>query len=189
MTVTAQHSFRRRSSLAQLVIMAKPVSKPFLHPDMLLPGANFGDIYSLAVNGLELDAIAASQQVFGQAPGWIKWLLTVRNLIVKPFGLISGRERTAQPSPRVGILPVIRQSTNHVVLGLNDRHLDFRVLIEIEDRGAAWQEISVSTAVKTHNPLGRVYLAIVKPFHRIIVPAMLMQVGPDRSPAHAGPAL
>ncbi|MGX9121795.1 DUF2867 domain-containing protein [Mesorhizobium sp. BHscii] len=27
--------------------------------------------------------------------------------------------------------------------------------------------------------LGRVYLAIVKPFHRIVVPAMLKQVGSD----------
>jgi uncharacterized protein (DUF736 family) len=169
--------------------MAKPVSKPFLHPDTLLPGANFGDTYSLAVNGLELDAIAASQQVFGQAPGWIKWLLTLRNLIVMPFGLTSGRERTAQPSPRIGILPVIKQSTDYVLLGLDDQHLNFRVSIEVKECGAAWQEISVSTAVRTHNPLGRVYLAIVKPFHRIIVPAMLMQVGSNRSPPHAGPAL
>jgi hypothetical protein len=54
--------------------MTKPVSKPFLHPDTLLSGAKFGDTYSLAVNGLELDAIGASQQVFGQVPGWIKWI-------------------------------------------------------------------------------------------------------------------
>ncbi|ESX81691.1 hypothetical protein [Mesorhizobium sp. LSHC412B00] len=44
-------------------------------------------------------------------------------------------------------MPVIKQSTNHAVLGLNDRHLDCRVLIEIEGRGAAWQEISVSTSI------------------------------------------
>lgn len=66
---------------------------------------------------------------------------------MKPFGLTSGREQTAQPSPCIGILPVIKQSTNHAVLGLNDRHLDCRVLIEIEGRGAAWQEISVSTSI------------------------------------------
>jgi hypothetical protein len=58
-------------------------------------------------------------------------------------------------------------------------------LVEVEELGAGRQEVAVSTAVKTHNLLGRVYLALVKPFHRIIVPAMLAQVltGGDRQPA------
>lgn len=169
--------------------MPRPVSKPCPHPEGLLAGADFGDTYSLAVNGLKLNALDASQLVFGRAPGWIKWLLALRNLIVKPFGLRSGRERVLHARPHIGFFPVIRQSTDHVLLGLDDRHLNFRVSIEVKERGAGWQEISVSTAVKTHNLLGRVYLAIVKPFHRMIVPAMLMQVGSGRSPAHAGPAL
>jgi hypothetical protein len=88
------------SLLAWIVVASLIIEVSGFPLGMLLPGANFGDTYSLAVNGLELDAIAASQQVFGQAPGWIKWLLTLRNLIVKPFGLTSGRERTAQASLR-----------------------------------------------------------------------------------------
>ena len=46
----------------------------------------------------------------------------------------------------------------------------------MEELGTGRQAVSTSTLVKTHNLLGRVYLAIVKPFHRIIVPAMLAQV-------------
>jgi hypothetical protein len=30
--------------------------------------------------------------------------------------------------------------------------------------------------VLTHNLLGRTYLAIIRPFHRLVVPAMLRQV-------------
>ena len=74
------------------------------------------------------------------------------------------------------MFPVISQSAAKVVLGLDDRHLDFRVLVEVEELGMGRQEVTASTAVKTHNLLGRAYLAIVKPFHRIIVPAMLAQV-------------
>ncbi|MGX9115942.1 DUF2867 domain-containing protein [Mesorhizobium sp. BHbsci] len=62
-----------------------------------LPGANFGDTYSLAVNGLKLNALGASQLVFGWAPGWVKCLLALRNLIVKPFGL---NARTGTGAPR-----------------------------------------------------------------------------------------
>jgi hypothetical protein len=39
------------------------------------------------------------------------------------------------------------------------------------------QSVSATTYVKTHNTLGRFYLTVVKPFHRIIVPVMLAQVG------------
>jgi hypothetical protein len=152
---------------------------PFLHPDRLLSGADFGDVYLLVVTGLQLDAVGVSQQVFGRAPGWIKWMLKVRNGIVAPFGLTTGKEGTVQATRRIGFLPVISQSADRLVLGLDDRHLDFRVLIEIKEGDSARQEISVSTAVKTHNFLGRIYFAIVKPFHRIIVPVMLMQLVSD----------
>ncbi|WP_348626172.1 MULTISPECIES: DUF2867 domain-containing protein [unclassified Mesorhizobium] len=62
------------------------------------------------------------------------------------------------------------------MLGLDDRHLDFRLLVEVRDLGMTCQEVAATTIVKTHNWLGRAYLAIVMPFHRIIVPAMLAQV-------------
>lgn len=165
--------------------MAEPVSKPFPHPERLLSGADFGDTYSLAVTGFELDAVRSSELVFGRVPGWITGLLWVRNLVVMPFGLKTGRERMERPGTRIGIFPVISRSPNQVVLGLDDWHLDFRVLIAVEELGASRQEISVSTAVKTHNLFGRIYLAQVKPFHRVLVPAMLAQVV---SNASASPA-
>ncbi|RVA61432.1 DUF2867 domain-containing protein, partial [Mesorhizobium sp. M7A.F.Ca.CA.001.11.2.1] len=36
--------------------------------------------------------------------------------------------------------------------------------------------VAATTIVKTHNWLGRAYLAIIMPFHRIVVPAMLAQI-------------
>ena len=33
--------------------------------------------------------------------------------------------------------------------------------------------VRATTYVKTHNRLGRIYLAAVMPFHRLIVPAMM----------------
>ena len=34
----------------------------------------------------------------------------------------------------------------------------------------------MTTLVKTHNRLGRIYLAIILPFHRLVVRSMLAQV-------------
>jgi hypothetical protein len=161
-------------------VVAKPFAKPFAHADRLLPGANFGDTHALVVTRLALDAVGVSQQVFGQQPSWIKWLLVLRNGIVTPFGLKTGPDRGSKSGPHIGFLPIVRQSTNCVVFGFDDWHLDFRVLLEVKECTSTQHEISVSTAVKTHNLVGSSYLALVKPFHRIVVPAMLMQVVSDR---------
>lgn len=169
--------------------MTRPASRPFLHPADLLPGADFGDRFALTVDGQNLDAAEGSRRVFGHAPRWIKGLLGLRNLMTRPFGLKPGRDAAAPATPQIGIFPVIRQSPGEVVMGLNDRHLDFRVSLEIRNLEAGRQDISVSTAVKTHNLFGRVYLAIVKPFHRLIVPTMLKQAAfdPERSREIAAP--
>jgi hypothetical protein len=38
------------------------------------------------------------------------------------------------------------------------------------------RQVTATTLVKTHNWFGRTYLAIIIPFHRLIVPALLRQV-------------
>ena len=155
----------------------KPVSKHFQLGDDLLAGAQFADSYSITVSGQSLDAIAAARRVLGRTPRWIARLMAVRNLLVKPFRLKTAPDETSRIG--IGMFPVISQSAAKVVLGLDDRHLDFRVLVEVEEVGMGRQTVSASTIVKTHNLLGRAYLAIVKPFHRIIVPAMLAQVASE----------
>jgi hypothetical protein len=41
---------------------------------------------------------------------------------------------------------------------------------------ATGQRVTATTLVRTHNWLGRTYLAIILPFHRLVVRAMLRQV-------------
>jgi Protein of unknown function (DUF2867) len=77
----------------------------------------------------------------------------------------------------IGIFPIIDRKPERLTLGINDRHLDFRLLVDVKDIGGGRQSVTASTVVKTHNRLGRIYLAVVKPFHRVIVPAMLAKVG------------
>jgi hypothetical protein len=50
--------------------------------------------------------------------------------------------------------------------------LDFRIVVDVTPPGS----VTATTLVKTHNWLGRTYLAIIMPFHRLIVPTLLRQV-------------
>lgn len=106
-------------------------------------------------------------------PRWVDGLLVLRNLAVTPFRL---KREAPAGAERIGIFPVVSASPQRVVMGFDDTHLDVRVVVEVgsDEHG---QNITATTLVRTKNRLGRLYLAAVKPFHRVIVPAMLAQVG------------
>jgi hypothetical protein len=147
---------------------------PTIDPDVLLPGAQFVDAYAIAVDDAALDARRAAERMLGRSPPWIGALLGLRNYLVAPFGLktpVPGRAA----ANAIGAFPVVSESPNRVVAGFNDRHLDFRVVVDVV-ADARGRRVTATTLVLTHNLLGRAYLAIILPFHRIIVPSMLRQV-------------
>jgi Protein of unknown function (DUF2867) len=156
----------------------KPFEVPFANPGTILPGAQFGDAYQLTVHGQNLDPTEAARRAVYGAPSWIYALLRLRTILVKPFGLKPGENpaREKATASNIGIFPVLDEKPQRLTLGLNDKHLDFRLLVDVKDLGGGRQSVTASTVVKTHNLLGRIYLAFVKPFHRIIVPAMLARI-------------
>jgi hypothetical protein len=143
----------------------------------LLPGADFVDAYALDIDEPTLDAVTAARRAFGRSPGWIRGLMGLRDTIVTPFGLkTSADERTAAANAdRIGPFPIVSQRAERVVLGFDDRHLDFRIAVDVAPTLEGLRRVTVTTLVRRHNALGRVYLAFVTPFHRVIAPAMLGQ--------------
>ena len=145
----------------------------------LLAGAQFADAFSLDIGGPALTARNAAERMFVRPPRWTRTLLALRNLLVAPFGLKTSGARDGAGHGMVGIFPVVAESPDRLVAGFNDHHLDFRVIVDVA-RAADIQRVTATTLVLTHNRLGRTYLAIIRPFHRLIVPAMLRQVSaPD----------
>jgi Protein of unknown function (DUF2867) len=148
---------------------------PDIDPGPLLAGAEFIDAYRIAVKGTALDARQAAEKMFARRQRWIEALLRLRNLIVAPLGLKTSGEDDKASHGMVGIFPVLSETPERLVAGFNDSHLDFRVVVDVTAR-AGGQDVTTTTLVRTHNWLGRIYLAIILPFHRLIVAAMLRQV-------------
>jgi len=147
---------------------------PSVDPAALLAGAQFMDAYRLEMENTALDARQAAERMMARAPRWVDALLALRNIIVAPFGLkTSGGERA--PREIIGIFPVVSETPERLVAGFNDRHLDFRVVIDVATIGRR-QSVTATTLVLTHNWLGRTYLKVIMPFHRLVVRAMLRQV-------------
>ncbi|MBO4223044.1 DUF2867 domain-containing protein [Bradyrhizobium neotropicale] len=148
---------------------------PDLDPGPLLAGAEFIDAFRIAVDGTALDARKAAEKMFARPPRWIEALLRLRNLIVAPLGLKTSGEADKAPHGMLGIFPVLSETPERLVAGFNDSHLDFRVVVDVTAHAGS-QEVTTTTLVRTHNRLGRTYLAIILPFHRLVVAAMLRQV-------------
>lgn len=149
--------------------------KPTIDADVLLAGAQFADAFGLDIDGRTLDARQAAERMIGRSPRWIDALVTLRNILVAPFGLKTSGAGASMPRDMIGIFPVISETPDRLVAGFNDSHLDFRVVVDVATHDAG-QQVTATTLVLTHNWLGRAYLATILPFHRLIVRTMLRQV-------------
>ena len=148
---------------------------PAVDADALLAGAQFTDAFCVETSDHELNARRAAEQMMARQPRWAEALVSLRNLLVAPFGLKTSGADPAAPRDMIGIFPVVSETPDRLIAGFNDRHLDFRVVVDVTPPGGV-RQVTATTLVKTHNWLGRTYLAIIVPFHRLIVPALLRQV-------------
>ncbi|WP_170270116.1 DUF2867 domain-containing protein [Heliorestis acidaminivorans] len=134
--------------------------------------------------GLEQDVVALIHRLFTSAPTWTTALTEVRNKVVRYFGIkvpeshsqMTPYDFDFSPGNQGGFFRVYERNDNEIVVGDNDKHLNFRISFMIDrEESRAWAV--VSTAVQFHNWLGRAYFLPVRPFHRLMVPAMLKSAG------------
>jgi hypothetical protein len=121
--------------------------------------------------------------LFASDPKWVKFLLNLRDLMVKPFGLKSGlipesasldKSIRYAPGDRLVLFPVIDRSESEIVMAEDDKHLYFRSSLLIQDTSDRYlQAAYLTTIVQFHNIWGKIYFAIVRPFHRLIMKEML----------------
>jgi hypothetical protein len=126
---------------------------PSVDSERILPGHQFVDAWRVpAPPGV--DAVEATRMAFAHGPLWVRTLMGLRNRLGRIVGL--------KPAPARGF-PIVRQSVDEVVMGFDDRHLDFRVVVAV-----AGGHATITTLVRWHNAWGRAYLAAIMPFHRAI---------------------
>ena len=143
----------------------------------LYAGAELLDAFAIrlpaeASNDLEVLARFALER---QA-GWIRALTFARDVVMTPFGVKSSRavgHAGKAQGQVIGFFPLLSKSATELIVGADDRHLDFRVALQLRADAANGRELLAATVVHCHNRLGRIYLATIAPFHRVIVQASL----------------
>lgn len=144
-------------------------------PDPALPNADWADTFEIK-SGKTFDTMRSlAKQTVGTIPRWARVLMGLRNLIVRPFGLKTElADADRQAGDTIGLFPILEETADRIVLGVDDRHLDFRIVIE---REACVKSVRIraTTLVQRHNVFGKIYIAVVTPFHKLIVSSALKQ--------------
>ncbi|MDR2918351.1 MAG: DUF2867 domain-containing protein [Tannerella sp.] len=103
-------------------------------------------------------------------PGWVNWLMILRNSIVRLFGLKTEKNRDKDQE---FYFTVIDRNENEIVMGEDDKHLNFRTSTMI-DRDQSF--IYLTTLVQFHNKGGRFYFLVIKPFHQFLMRQLLKRL-------------
>ena len=141
---------------------------------------NLADAYSIELpSGASTNPELLARFIFSHQAPWIGSLIAVRDAIVGGFGLKTAKQLTSlgatSKTGRVGIFKIYGISPTEIVLGEDDKHLDFRlsVLCSNEPSPAGNRQLTLSTVVHCHNRLGRLYILVIAPFHRLVVQSSL----------------
>lgn len=133
--------------------------------------ADFADAFSVELpETASGNAEELAGHIFTQQPGWVAMLMSIRDGLVRPFGLKRAVDFQASGGDRIGIFRVFERYRDEIILGEDDRHLDFRVSVLLQpaadDRP---RRLIVTTLVFYNRLLGRAYIALIAPFHRMVV--------------------
>jgi hypothetical protein len=163
--VEPEHPARRSAWVLLLRRVVAPRARTVPPPcTPLLAGAlqhvDWTDAYAVtALPGTPSDPQVWADAVFRDPPRWVLAALGLRELLV---GLV-GIERDGGTA-----FDILARTDDEVLLGTDAGHLDFRVSVRHEAR-----RVVLTTAVQLHNRRGRVYSALVRPVHPVVVRAML----------------
>lgn len=158
----------------------KEVPVPPEHATTLLDHVTFADCYEVSpVTQAPLTDLYWN--IFADGPAWVNKLMALRNIMARKLGLKAAAPdqsaaRPSCPAPdaiqtgqKLGMFQVIKVADNLLVTGEDDTHLDFRIALS----RTADNRLHVSTVVQTKNTLGRVYMFVIKPFHKLIARTMI----------------
>lgn len=149
----------------------------------LVPGSDFHDAWSATAADPALSALGQYLKAAAATPGWVSACMALRNRAaaavgLKDLGALGAFDRAKPeqaygPGDRIGIFTLLENTFDEVLLGDRDKHLDVTVSVHRQELAPSAVLVTITTVVKVHNLLGRLYMLPVKPMHRIIAPSVL----------------
>jgi hypothetical protein len=147
----------------------------------LLDRVEYADAFHASVPAETFEQLVAyGREVFGTFPWWVRGLMRVRDGIVRWLGLRTASEfpmsdtaEVPRVGGRLGVFSILRLEDDEIILGEEDKHLEFKVSLMRQREGEAGPGVVMTTLVEFNNWLGRAYFVPVRFFHVLIVRRMM----------------
>lgn len=141
-------------------------------------GADLVDAFTVTLPGnARHDLSGLAERALGKPAPWVTAAMAVRDIAVRPFGVgTSGeirRHLEREGRDRIDFFRVLSRSDREIVIGADDRHLDFRLSLLLLARPDGREDLVATTVVHCRNTFGRAYLAAILPGHVLVVRSML----------------
>ncbi len=125
-----------------------------------LPSIDWSDAYAVSLTDRPIGYPQEwADAIFHSPPLWVAVLFGLREVLVRAVGIESGGGH---------VFDTVSWSPDEVLLGIDQRHLSFRASVLLEPT-----RVVLTTVVKVHNRRGRVYSALVRRVHPVVVRTML----------------
>jgi Protein of unknown function (DUF2867) len=138
--------------------------------------ADLADAFAVPIDAVDaakgVDSLARSA-LADPAP-WVRVLLGLRDTLVAGFDVKTTQEvrraAIANKAERIDFFRILARSDRELILGEDDRHLDFRLSLLLRTRpDGSGDELVATSVVRCHNALGRAYLVLIARIHRLVV--------------------
>ena len=149
----------------------RPQEKSVVLPHGALPNADWADCWEINDATAFLTAFKVAEIALMQSPLWVRALMKARDIVVSPLGLKTSRSFSEER--KIGLFPILSETRDQIVLGFDDRHLDFRIIVDVAPIDDVRQCVRITTLVHRKIFFGKLYLAAIEPFHRLIVASAL----------------
>ena len=140
----------------------------------LIERADFRHAYCAPLSRSEIGVVEIFFGIFGQRPGWMNLMLIARNKAAALAGLevptaseITNMERRDRYfiGEKIGPWPIFFLSSDELIAGRDNKHMDFRLsIMKVPDGARA--SVIVSTLCFVHNKFGQYYLSSTIPIHK-----------------------
>jgi hypothetical protein len=100
---------------------------------------------------------------FKSLPKWLRWILNCEKM--------DGSKISYAVGDRIGPFHLFYLNKNEAILGINGRHLDYRISIMTERKNN--NRLCLSTTFTLNDFLGKYYFFMVKTFYRLTTPHLL----------------
>jgi hypothetical protein len=151
-----------------------------------LAKTDYSDAYSvlLPVSPI-IDVRTAAQSFFECAPKWVIQLMQFRDTLVGLIGLKTHAKSTQKPDftkvnfkvgENYGLFEIKYRSPTEIIMGADDKHLNFRVSIMVNQTPELKQQLVMATVVDIHNKFGATYFKIIAPFHQLVVKSFIKKM-------------